>query len=264
MLILFGSYFFILGAIFGSFLSCLAWRLYREESAWPPSRCDACGRKLQWFENVPIIGFLLLKGRCASCHKKISWQYVAAEIFGGLLFSLAFFWFFKDPAYFYNILPSGKEWWQFALELFSLSVLFFVLIYDGRYYLVSVPITIGACLILFLLQLFLGVNWLLLIITAFIGGGFFLLQYLITKGKGIGVGDIYLGILLGFIFPDYLLLTLAIVISYFIGAISGLFLIAINKKKLSGVLPLGLFLSLGGMLTIFFGSQILSWYLGLL
>ncbi len=266
MYYLFGFYFFLLGAVFGSFLSCLAWRLYKNESAWPSSRCDACGRKLSWFENIPVLSYLLLRGQCSSCHKKISWQYFAAELFGGILFSGAFLLFFKNHLYFSTLLPSGNEWLQFIGQIFSLAVLLFVLIYDGRYYLVSPSIVLGASLVLYIFSLFLGIAWFMPLVSAILGGGFFFLQYFLTKGKGIGEGDIYLGILLGFIFPEYLHLFLlfAVVISYFLGAITGLSLIAFGKKKLGGALPLGFFLALGGMITIFFGPGIIGWYLGLL
>jgi len=231
MYYLFGFYFFILGAVFGSFLSCLAWRIYSEKSVWPASRCDSCGRKLKWFENVPVLGYLLLKGKCSSCHKKISWQYFIAELFGGLLFVGAYFIAFQNTQYFSTIFPSSSEWWQLIFNLFALVVLLFVMIYDGRYYLVSVPFIVCACVILYLFNFSLGVQWFTPLISAVVGGGFFLIQYLITKGKGIGEGDIYLGILLGFIFPELINLFLfaSILISYLIGATTGLFLIAIGK-----------------------------------
>jgi len=125
---------------------------------------------------------------------------------------------------------------------------------------------LGASLVLYIFSLFLGIAWFMPLVSAILGGGFFFLQYFLTKGKGIGEGDIYLGILLGFIFPEYLHLFLlfAVVISYFLGAITGLSLIAFGKKKLGGALPLGFFLALGGMITIFFGPGIIGWYLGLL
>lgn len=266
MYYLFGFYFFIIGAAFGSFLSCLAWRLYSEKNVWPESRCDSCGRSLRWYENIPVLSFALLGGKCSSCHKKISWQYFAAEIFSGILFSAMFFMFFKNQQYFLNIFPSSSEWLHLSFKIFSLIVLLFVMIYDGRYYLVSLPVVIVSCAILYILNLFLGIQWFLPLIAGAAGGAFFLIQYLITKGKGIGEGDIYLGVLLGFIFPEILKLTLllSVTLSYFIGALCGIFLIIIGKKKLSSVLPLGLFLSIGGMITVFFGSDIIAWYLGLL
>lgn len=264
MYYLFGFYFFILGAVFGSFLSCLAWRFYSEKNVWPASRCDFCGRKLSWFENIPVLSYLLLKGKCSACRKKINWQYFAAELFGGLLFAAAFFVFFGNNQYFFSILPSSSEWQQLIFSLLALTVLLFVMIYDGRYYLVSLPFVIGASLIFYIFNLFLGVQWFWPLISGAIGGVFFLIQYLLTKRKGIGEGDIYLGILLGFIFPELsnLFLFAAIFISYLIGALFGLFLIVIRQKKLGSALPLGFFLALGGMITILFGSDIVSWYLG--
>ncbi|MFZ4648763.1 MAG: prepilin peptidase [Patescibacteria group bacterium] len=266
MYYLFCLYFFALGSIFGSFFSCLAWRLHLEESTLPSSHCDFCGRRLKWFENVPVLSFLLLRGRCSSCHKKINWQYFAAELFGGILFLLAFIVFFRNPLVFEKLLFSGRGWFQFAIQLFSLAILFFVMIYDGRYYLVSLPITIGASLLLYFLHVATGIQWFAPLVSALIGGGFFFIQYFLTKGKGIGEGDIYLGILLGMIFPEYLhlFLLLAVIISYFIGAATGLTLVAFGRKKLGSTLPLGLFLAIGGMITILFGGEIITWYLSLL
>lgn len=262
MYYLLGFYFFLLGAIFASFFSCLAWRLSREESAWPSSRCDHCQRLLRWFENVPVLGYLLLGGRCSSCHQKINWQYFVAEIFGGFLFLLAFILFFKNSSFFLTDWLLADDLFKFLVQLFTLLILFFVMIYDGRYYLVSLPMVFSASVVLYFINLFFGIQWFVPLIAAIIGGGFFWLQYLLTRGKGIGEGDIYLGILFGFIFPNYLNLLTAIIISYFIGAIVGLTLIVLRKKKLSSALPLGFFLALGGMITILFGNQLINWYFG--
>lgn len=143
-------------------------------------------------------------------------------------------------------------------------MIFFVLIYDGRYFLVSLPITLSSALIFFVFNIFLGVTWFAPLISAAIGASFFLVQYLLTKGRGIGEGDIYLGVLLGCIFPNYLLLIFAILLSYLIGAVSGLILVIFGKKGLKSSLPLGLFLALGAMITIFYGQQVINWYFALL
>ena len=135
--------------------------------------------------------------------------------------------------------------------------------YDLRWNLILDRVTLPACLIVFILNLALGVSWLNLIVSAAIGSSFFLIQFLISRGKWIGGGDIRLGLLMGFSLGQPSHLILAIIMAYFIGSVIGLSLIISQKKKWNSEIPLGVFLSSATVLTVFWGDEIVNWYLGL-
>jgi leader peptidase (prepilin peptidase) / N-methyltransferase len=88
------AWFFLLGAVFGSFFNVLIYRLPRGMNiAWPPSHCPACNHRIRWYDNVPILSWLLLRGRCRDCKARISARYPLIEALTGLLFALVALWF---------------------------------------------------------------------------------------------------------------------------------------------------------------------------
>lgn len=262
------SFIFIFGLVLGSFLNCLVWRLYQNETVWGRSHCPKCRQKISWYDNIPVISFFLLQGKCRHCQEKISWQYPLVELIVGVLFSLAYLKIFSAPGSLVlsaDGLTIGSQQMLLLLQAWlAIAVMTAVLIYDARWYLISTNLIIGAAILFFCLDIALGINWLNLFWSLFIGIGFFLLQYLLTRGRGLGEGDIWLGGLLAIIFPQPSLLLTALFISYLIGGVTGLILLLEQKKGLKSKLPLGIFLALGAILTIFFGSELLGWYLGLL
>jgi len=80
----------IFGLLIGSFINCLAWRLYKEETIFGRSYCPKCLKQILWHDNIPLLSFILLKGKCRSCSEKISWQYPLVELATGLLFYFSF------------------------------------------------------------------------------------------------------------------------------------------------------------------------------
>ena len=87
-------FFLLFGLIIGSFLNCLVWRLYKEETLGGRSYCPQCHHQIDWYDNLPVLSFIILRGKCRHCHKKISWQYPLVELIVSLLFGLSFFHFF--------------------------------------------------------------------------------------------------------------------------------------------------------------------------
>jgi prepilin signal peptidase PulO-like enzyme (type II secretory pathway) len=262
---------FLFGAVIGSFTNCFVWRLHENETLLDRSYCPKCRKLIAWFDNIPVISFLLLRGKCRQCQKKISWQYPLVEFSTACLFSLSFYLLAKNFSqtdfsnYYFAYLVSDskfilsliKDW----LLIFSLTTIF---IYDLRWYLIPDKVALPAALILFLLNIFLGFNWLTLIFCALIGGGFFLLQFLVSNGKWVGGGDIRLGILLGMALGGYSELALAIMLTYFIGSIVSIALVIFGKKHWSSKVPLGVFLAPALLIAIFWGPQIINWYLNLM
>lgn len=219
----------LFGLIVGSFFNALVYRMGHSESVVKGrSKCVHCKHVLGVLDLIPVLSFFLLKRKCRYCNKNISWQYPIVEVVTALIF-VSLYISFGLTADFY-----------FA----ALVTLFLVPIFltDLYYYLIPDSICITGIIVIFCAQLYRGVDVINLIIASAIAGGFFLIQYLISKGKWIGAGDIALGILMGVTlgFPN---IVYALGIAYVAGAIVGLLLIAFGKKKMKSEMPLGTFLS---------------------
>jgi len=265
---------FIFGLIIGSFLNCLIWRLYKKEGLMNRSYCPKCRKQIAWYDNIPVLSFIMLRGRCRHCKKTISWQYPIAELLMGILFVASFIINLSQVALielpnfqfpisnFQTIFNS-----QFLIKVLRDWLLIFVMtvvfIYDLRWYMILDIVTLPACLIMFILNLVLGFSLWNLLISGIIGGSFFLIQFIISKGKWIGGGDIRLGLLIGLSLSWPGVLT-AIIISYFIGSIVGVGLILVGKKQWGSEVPLGVFLTVGTIITLFWQTQILNWYLNII
>lgn len=259
------SFFVVCGAIIGSFTNCFVWRLYKDESLMGRSYCPKCRKQISWYDNIPVLSFLLLRGKCRHCHQKILWQYPAVEISTALLFGAVFlmatskikigidYLYFSDPHFIIGL----------AKSLFMVFIFMVVFIYDLRWYLVSDKAVLPAAVILFVMNLYLGFPWTSLVLSAFFGGAFFLLQYLISRGKWIGGGDIRLGILMGCALARPSLLVFALMLAYTVGSIVGIVLVAGKKKGWKSEVPLGVFLAIASIITMFFGDNIVNWYLGI-
>jgi len=246
---------FIFGLIIGSFLNCLIYRLHENKSMMGRSFCPKCKKQIAWYDNIPILSFLFLNGKCRYCKQKISWQYPLVEFITGILFVIAFiieFSVFQNQ----NILMLFRSW-------FIISVMIVIFIYDLKWYLILDIITLPASLILLIWNLYLGMNWQNMLISVIIGIGFFLSQFLISRGKWIGGGDIRLGMLMG-LSLGWPMILVAIILAYFIGSVIGILLILFKKKKFGSKIPLGIFLSTATVITLFWGDIILDWYLNIL
>jgi prepilin signal peptidase PulO-like enzyme (type II secretory pathway) len=263
---------FLFGAVIGSFTNCFVWRLHENETLLDRSYCPKCRKMIAWFDNIPVLSFFILRGHCRQCGKKISWQYPLVEFTTACLFALSFYLLaekFIGQAGLSNglyllpgladtkfILALVRDW----LTIFVLTVIF---IYDCRWYLIPDKVAIPGALLIFILNLFLGYNWLVLLICALIGGSFFLFQFLFSRGKWVGGGDIRLGILLGFSTGRYLELALAIVLTYCIGSVIGILLVIFGKKHWNSKVPLGVFMAPALIITLFWGQEIINWYTNL-
>lgn len=253
MLPLFFVWIFIFGLIIGSFLNCLIWRLYKDETLGGRSYCPHCRKAIAWHDNIPLLSFIMLRGRCRQCREKISWQYPLVELATAVLFLLTFRvnMFSSDLS-----LLILRDW-------FLVAALIIIFVYDFRWQLIPMTVvwTMGAVIII--LNLLLGFSWLSLLFFALLGAVFFLVQYILTNKRGVGEGDIWLGALLGLSFPaaDHLLLIM--LISYSLGATISLILLARQKKGWQSPIALGPFLALGAIITLIWGERIIAWYLRL-
>ena len=287
-IILFG-----LGLIVGSFLNVVAFRYNPEESLFGighltgRSKCRSCQKKLRWYELIPIFSFFVLRGRCGSCKEKISWQYPIVELLTGLatmgvpyVFSKMFF--IKQV-----FLAGGPIGWFAIISIIWIWIFYlFILLALIDFRLKIIPNEINV--ILFLLGVgilgwqfwydkfdlasgtFLGgyaamfgfredlfLNHLL---AGLVAGGLFGLAVFLTKGKGMGMGDVKLAFVLGWLFgwPDVVLL---IVIAFILGGVFGVGVIVSKKGKgMKMTVPFGPFLVLAGTLVFYLGESILVHY----
>lgn len=241
---------FIFGLIVGSFLNVVIFRLDKNKSfLGGRSVCLNCGKKIAWYDNLPLLSFVILGGRCRFCKKNISWQYPLVELATAIIFA----WFY----------------WQFGLSLKFFALIIFscfllvIFIYDLKHYLILDKVVIPAMVVALLFNLCLGLSFKDLILGGLIGGSFFAIQYYVSKGKWVGGGDIRLGILMGLML-GWKFLLVALFLAYLLGAGVGLVLIVLNKKKMSSQIPFGPFLVLATLITLVYGQHLISWYFSLL
>ncbi|OGL66515.1 hypothetical protein A2856_02380 [Candidatus Uhrbacteria bacterium RIFCSPHIGHO2_01_FULL_63_20] len=242
---------FVVGACIGSFLNVLVFRTRTHEAPNGRSRCQRCQRVLTPLELVPIASFLALRGRCRGCRKPISAQYPLVETAVGCLFAFVY--------------RSHGMPLDFSLPLIRdlafVSILALLFTYDLKYKLLPDRFTLPAIAVAFGLNVWLGRRPTELSMGAALAGGFFLLQYVLSRGRWIGGGDIRLGVLMGSMLG--LPATLgALVIAYVIGALVGLGLLVAKKADGKTEIPFGTFLTASTFLMLFWGERIIGWYLG--
>ena len=258
MEIIVGVIIFILGLIIGSFLNVCIYRLPLKQSiVTSPSACPACGARLKPWDLVPVLSYLFLGGKCRYCKAKISAQYPLVEALTGALYLLLYARF-------------GLVWpLPVCLALASLLIVISAIdishmeIPDGL--IIAGLIVGGAQLIASIVTPYFNA-WHSYVIGFFAGGLPLLLIALfcayVLKKDAMGGGDIKLMAFCGLIIGWKLVIT-AYLIGVVAGAVFGLILMALNKRKRSDAIPFGPFLSLGVVLSVFFGDALINWYLGL-
>ncbi|MFA6533810.1 MAG: prepilin peptidase [Patescibacteria group bacterium] len=237
------------GLAVGSFISCLIWRLRVGRSIWERhSVCPRCLHPLGFKDLWPILSYALQKGRCRYCQEFISWQYPVVEGATAILFWLAYWRF-------------GLSW-QLAANCLFLVILLIIFIYDLKYYQILDKVVLPAIALALVINFWLGADIWRLLLGGLVGGAWFLWQWLVSRGRWVGDGDIRLGLLLG-VMLGWPQVILALFLAYISGAAVSLALLAAGKKKLKSPMPLGVFLAAGGAVGLFFGEEIISWYLKL-
>lgn len=250
---------FIFGAAVGSFLNMVIFRLPKNiEIFRKRSFCPKCKATIAPFDLIPIFSYLALSGRCRYCQKKISVQYPLVETATALLFLLSFLIWEKQFGTNFSFLPQ-------LLHLFLIvSVLIVIWIIDARFNIIPDSVLMFAILTSIALIVLSGANFsdiLLRLETASGAFVFFGVIILATLGRGMGAGDAKFAFWLGLIFP-FPQITQVLFLSFVTGAIFAVILIVFKKAKFGQTIPFGPFLSLGALISLFFGDQILQWYLG--
>lgn len=279
--VVFACFSFAMGCCIASFMNVCIWRIPREESvAWPPSHCPKCNAAIKWYQNIPIVSWCALRGRCANCHEPISVRYTIVELLGGILFLLAYlqwampFFFGGVPAL--GLVPLRTIWtvpvyWLVATGLILGSFI------DLEHQWIPDRVTIGGMILgvplSFLVPELQGEKVPLQALYWSLGGlafGFFFLWGIgwvfskIFKKEAMGFGDVKLIGGVGAFFGPWAVL-FTIVISSFVGALVGGALILRGRAKLGGftAVPYGPFLALGVLVWMYWGPAVLNWYLNL-
>jgi leader peptidase (prepilin peptidase)/N-methyltransferase len=241
------SFVFIIGAAIGSFLNVCIYRMPAGESIIKPgSKCPHCQHPLRIYDNLPIISFIWLKGKCRDCGAKISWRYPIVELLTAVV---ALMLFFK---------------YGFTLKLLAsfifVAALIIITFIDLDHQIIPDVITLPGIPLSFLAAVFImKIPWKESLAGFLIGGGVLfaiaVVYELITKREGMGGGDIKLLAMIGAFFGWKSLLFILLVSSFF-GAIAGLIVILIKKQDMKYAVPFGPFLSAAAVAYFFWGEII--------
>lgn len=243
------TYVLIIGLIIGSFLNVCIWRLPRQESLIrPSSHCPSCNAPVAFYDNIPIISYLLLMGRCRSCGHPISWRYPLVELINGL-------------GYWMLLWQHGLGW-PFVIYATLFSALLVITFIDLDHQIIPDRITLPGMVIGLIAAATILPHGLKNGLGGFLlGGGLFYLIAVLSRG-GMGGGDIKMIAMVG-AFLGWQGVLLTIFLGALLGSIFGLFLMLFMGKGRKTPVPFGPFLSLGTMIALFWGPQIILWYKGL-
>jgi leader peptidase (prepilin peptidase)/N-methyltransferase len=276
---------FIFGLAVGSFLNVVVLR-YKEEGGlfaniYGRSRCMHCGKTLRWYELIPLISFFAQRGRCRACGKKISWQYPIVEFLTGLIFTLVPYKIISLYQHFYSPYLLIFIWVLAFLTLLLISAI------DYRYRIIPDSLNIFIALLgvavffihgslgdfglnngivgesflgSYALMFFIGNSQIVNALAGVTFGILFIgLIYLLTRGKGIGFGDVKLaaaaGLLMGW--PD---IALSLLLAFIVGAIVSVGLMILKRKTIHDAVPFGPFIAVGITIVFFLGYDIVNMY----
>lgn len=271
------AFVFLFGAAVGSFLNVVIHRVPNEESiVFPNSACPKCGKPIRFYDNIPILSWLILRGKCRACREPIAWRYPAVELLTALSFVLVYF-----QIGFNAFLPIG---------LIFVAAMIALIFIDAEHMIlpnvITYPLLVGALLVRLIFPMFFGAaffsdfaiypmnflqnypQWLISLVGAVLGGlvgggSLWLVGEIWKRLRGVeamGLGDVKMmfgvGALLG-----WQLTLLSIFLGAFSGAIIGVFLVSRQKDKdMQTQIPFGIFLGIGSIVSLLFGEQIIRWY----
>ena len=265
---------FLFGLAIGSFLNAFIYRLEVQQKLRPiphgrkkasitvmsgRSFCPSCSHTLAWYDLIPLLSYILLKGRCRYCKAKISFQYPLVELATGILFVLV-------------LLKLGLVF--SVLELFYLwaiaSFLMVIFVYDLKHFLIPDKVLYPATLVAGLWYVVSSMaGWIPMyqilntIYSAVGAAGFFLAIFLVSRGRAIGFGDVKLALFMG-LFLGFPAILVALAIAFASGALVGLALIFLKKKTMRSEVPFGPFLIVGTFVALFWGEPLVNFYMNLI
>lgn len=241
----------IVGAVVGSFLNVCIYRLPKGESVVrPPSACPQCGQGLPWFDNIPIVSYVLLGGRCRGCRQRISIRYPTVELLTALIFVGGWVVYGPTPL--------------LASRLFFGCALIVLFAVDLEHYLLPNAVTLSGIVVGLVFSCFTEPGWRSAAAGTAIGGG---VLFVIAEAysrlrheEGLGMGDVKMLAMIG-AFVGWKLTIVTLMMASLAGSFVGLGVIATRRGGMKYALPFGTFLALGAGLATTVGPSVLDWYL---
>ena len=241
--------FFISGLAVGSFLGVVAYRLPRKLSiVKPASFCPYCKKKIPFYDNIPILSFIILKGKCRYCKNKIPLNTLLIEVITGILFVVNYIFFGLSIKTISGIILCS------ALILISFIDIEFRIIPN----VIILPLIIPGLII----SIFSNLKEWWMPLAFSVGAFLFMLIIHLIYPKGMGMGDVKLSLMVGAFLVRNVIT--ALFLGFLAGSIYGLSFIAIKKGKLKQAIPFGPFISIGSIVALFYGGNILKWYISFL
>ncbi len=238
----------LVGLMIGSFLNVCTLRWPEDESVvFPGSHCPKCGEPIRWYDNVPVLGYVLLRGRCRACREPISLQYPLVELATGIVWAGMFSY-------------AGLSFEALRGTLL-LTILFGIALTDARFYIIPDQFSLGG-LVLGLGLAFLpgGIDALDALIGAIVGFGLLgsvaVVGRWILKKDAMGLGDIKMMAMVG-----AFLGWAGVLLTVFLGALLGAVIFGPISYKTKKLVPFGIFLAAAAAISYGFGSEIIDWYL---
>jgi prepilin signal peptidase PulO-like enzyme (type II secretory pathway) len=260
---------FILGAVMGSFACCQVWRLkFREhgEKLGKRSVCLECEETLRWHELIPVVSWVVQKGKCRHCGAKIGWMEIWCELGLGVLFAAAYWWW---PERFGGASESPWNWAGFGMFLVLLVGLTMLFMYDLKWGKLPVAVLIFCifCAIVEVILVksggFLGeMTWLGMVGGLLVLPGIYLALYVVSKEQWVGAGDWILALALAIVLGDFTLALLCLLTANLLGCVVAVPVLVQAKKKRGMRVAMGPML-IGGFLIVFFWGDTLRAWLGL-
>lgn len=238
----------MLGMVVGSFLNVVIYRLPRRESlVRPASHCPSCGNPVRWYDNVPVFGWLVLRGKCRDCRQRIPVRYPLVEALTGIAFLLCFLRF-------------GVDWpllvaWAFVAALVAIAFI------DYDHMIIPDKIVLPGALVGLMASI--SVNpqdwWKYLAGSA--GAAAFMFALAMIWPNGMGFGDIKMAAFMGAVLGSGVIV--ALFAAFFIGAVAGIVLMAMHKRTRKDAIPFGPYLAVGAVVGVFVGQTLLHSYLAI-
>jgi leader peptidase (prepilin peptidase)/N-methyltransferase len=243
----------LLGLIIGSFLNVCIYRLPRRLSpVRPRSSCTSCGHMLAWYENVPVVSYAALRGRCRGCGAPISLMYPIVEAITGAMFLSGY-------------LLYGPSLLLVVRLVFGCAMIVLFVI-DLQHRILPNVITLPGIVAGFLCSVFVGPGWLSSLVGIVAGGGSLWavaeIYYRVRHEEGLGMGDVKMLAMIG-AFLGWRLVLLTLVLGSLSGTIVGLGILLLKRESMKYALPFGTFLALGAIVAAVAGDPIIHWYFGL-
>jgi len=242
----------LFGLLIGSFLNVVIYRLPRGQSlVTPPSTCPGCGSRIRPIDNIPVLSWILLGGKCHKCGAPISIQYPIVELATGILFLLVAW-----------LTPAGPLLAARLLFVVILVVLFGI---DLHHQILPNVITLPGIAIGFLFSLVTPPGWMNSLIGIALGGGILYAiaaaYYAVRREEGLGMGDVKMLAMIG-AFLGWKAVLVTLILSSFAGALVGIGIIALSRGNMRLALPFGTFLALGAVAAMIVGEPLVAWYSG--